>query len=332
MPGIFQAGICPVFLTKGLCGMEKSIVSAGKKARLHTRLRKSLVVYALFLPSFLLVLIFHYFPIYGIAMAFEDFSPFKGLLGSDFVGLKNFIYFLSSEKFWNVFYNTLIINVYKLIFGFPFPIIFALMLNELRSKRLKKFTQTVSYLPHFISWVVVASILTEVLSPTTGLVNTILGSLFGTEPIYFLTKANYFRPILVFAEIWKSFGMNAVYYIAALSGIDSELYEAAAIDGAGKLRQTWHVTLPGLRNIIIVLLVLQMGTLINVGFEQVFLLYNPTVYEVADVLSTYTYRLGIESKQYSLTSAIGLTQSVINFLMVLFANRLSKKVAGWSLW
>ena len=206
------------------------------------------------------------------------------------------------------------------------------MLNELRSKRLKKFTQTVSYLPHFISWVVVASILTEVLSPTTGLVNTILGSLFGTEPIYFLTKANYFRPILVFAEIWKSFGMNAVYYIAALSGIDSELYEAAAIDGAGKLRQTWHVTLPGLRNIIIVLLVLQMGTLINVGFEQVFLLYNPTVYEVADVLSTYTYRLGIESKQYSLTSAIGLTQSVINFLMVFFANRLSKKVAGWSLW
>lgn len=312
--------------------MEKSIVSAGKKARLHTRLRKSLVVYALFLPSFLLVLIFHYFPIYGIAMAFEDFSPFKGLLGSDFVGLKHFIYFLSSEKFWNVFYNTLIINVYKLIFGFPFPIIFALMLNELRSKRLKKFTQTVSYLPHFISWVVVASILTEVLSPTTGLVNTILGSLFGTEPIYFLTKANYFRPILVFAEIWKSFGMNAVYYIAALSGIDSELYEAAAIDGAGKLRQTWHVTLPGLRNIIIVLLVLQMGTLINVGFEQVFLLYNPTVYEVADVLSTYTYRLGIESKQYSLTSAIGLTQSVINFLMVFFANRLSKKVAGWSLW
>ncbi|MEA4822860.1 MAG: ABC transporter permease subunit [Clostridiaceae bacterium] len=227
--------------------------------------------------------------------------------------------------------NTLIINLYKLIFEFPFPIFFALLLNELRSKHLKKLIQTVSYLPHFISWVIVASIVTAVLSPSGGLFNAMLRA-FGIEPIYFLAKAQYFRTILVVTDIWKGFGMGAVYYIAALSGIDQELYEAAAIDGAGRLRQTWHITLPGLRNIIVVLLVLRVGSMITIGFEQVFLLYNPMVYAVGDVISTYTYRLGIENTKYSLTTAIGLSQSVVNFMLVYTANRLARKVAGWSLW
>ncbi|MDY3286887.1 MAG: ABC transporter permease subunit [Eubacteriales bacterium] len=315
--------------------MEFTAASVGKerlKRRRRAKLRRSAWVWLMFAPAIGLLLVFHYFPIYGIVMAFEDYSPFRGFLGSKWVGLQHFRRFLTDENYWRVMRNTIVINLYQLIFGFPFPILFALMLNELWSNRSKRVMQTFSYLPHFISWVVVASIVTELLSPTTGLVNMVLTRVFGMEPIYFLIKQRYFRTILVVSGIWKTFGMSSVYYIAALSGIDTELYEAAAIDGAGKLRQTWHITLPGLRNIIIVLLVLRMGNMITIGFEQVFLLYNPLVYDVGDVISTYTYRLGLVDTQYSLTTAIGLTQSVVNFAMVYGANRLAKRVAGWSLW
>ena len=315
--------------------MEFTAASVGKerlKRRRRAKLRRSAWVWLMFAPAIGLLLVFHYFPIYGIVMAFEDYSPFRGFLGSKWVGLQHFRRFLTDENYWRVMRNTIVINLYQLIFGFPFPILFALMLNELWSNRSKRVMQTFSYLPHFISWVVVASIVTELLSPTTGLVNMVLTRVFGMEPIYFLIKQRYFRTILVVSGIWKTFGMSSVYYIAALSGIDTELYEAAAIDSAGKLRQTWHITLPGLRNIIIVLLVLRMGNMITIGFEQVFLLYNPLVYDVGDVISTYTYRLGLVDTQYSLTTAIGLTQSVVNFAMVYGANRLAKRVAGWSLW
>ncbi|NLD87628.1 MAG: sugar ABC transporter permease [Clostridiales bacterium] len=280
----------------------------------------------------LLLFLFNYMPIGGIVIAFKDFSPFKGIWGSPWVGLKHFIYFLTNESFWRVMRNTIIINFYQLIFGFPFPIFFALMLNEIASNRFKKAIQTISYLPHFLSWVVVASLVTNVLSPSEGIVNGVLERVFGIEPIYFLTKTEYFRGIIVVSAIWKNFGMNSVYYIASLAGIDTELYEAAAIDGAGRLRQTWHITLPGLRNIIVVLLVLQMGSMITIGFEQIFLLYNSMVYDVGDVISTYTYRLGIVNTQFSLTSAIGVTQSVVNFILVYSANRISRALAGWSLW
>lgn len=306
-------------------------VTMNHKASLRAHMRRALPIYCMLAPGIIAHLAFHYFPIYGIIIAFKDFSPYKGIWGSPWVGLLHFRYFLSDNNFWRVMSNTLIINLYKLIFEFPFPIFFALLLNELRSKHLKKLIQTVSYLPHFISWVIVASIVTAVLSPSGGLFNAMLRA-FGIEPIYFLAKAQYFRTILVVTDIWKGFGMGAVYYIAALSGIDQELYEAAAIDGAGRLRQTWHITLPGLRNIIVVLLVLRVGSMITIGFEQVFLLYNPMVYAVGDVISTYTYRLGIENTKYSLTTAIGLSQSVVNFMLVYTANRLARKVAGWSLW
>jgi putative aldouronate transport system permease protein len=298
---------------------------------LTARFRKSLPIYTLLLPGMLLLLVFHYWPIFGIIIAFEDFSPFKGVMGSDWVGLKYFIQFLTDDSFWRVMRNTIVINICKLVFGFPIPIIFALLLNELWGNRFKKTVQTISYLPHFISWVVVAAIITTILSPSTGLINKVLNS-FGLESIYFLTKTNCFIPIIVMSGIWKEFGMSAVYYIASLSSIDPQLYEAAAIDGAGRWKQTWHITLPGLRNIVIVLLVLQMGRMTTIGFEQIFLLYNPMVYDVGDVISTYTYRLGIEQTQYSLTSAIGFTQSIVNFILVYSANRLSKKVAGWALW
>lgn len=303
-----------------------------KKNKSLILLKKSIPVYTLLLPGVIIHLIFHYFPIYGIIIAFKNFSPFKGILGSDWVGFKHFSYFLSDENFWRVMKNTIIINFYHLIFGFPVPILFALLINELRSNRFKKIVQTISYLPYFISWVVAASIVTTLLSPSTGLLNTILTNVFDIEPIYFLAKPRYFRTILVASNIWKSFGMSAVYYVAALASIDQSLYEASSIDGAGRWKQTVHITLPGLRNIIIVLLVLQIGSMITIGFEQIFLLYNPLVYDVGDVISTYTYRLGIERAQYSLTSAIGLTQSVVNFILVFLANKLARVISGWSLW
>lgn len=316
--------------------MEKIIQAPAminrKKPDLKSKFKKSIPVYTLLIPAMLLLLVFHYAPIFGIVIAFENFSPFRGVFGSKWVWFKHFILFLSDENFWRVMKNTIVINLYQLAYGFPFPIIFALFINELRSNRFKKVIQTISYLPHFISWVVVASIVTTVLSPSTGIINNIMASVFHMEPVYFLTKPQYFRTILVISSIWKNFGMSSVYYIASLASIDQELYQAAAIDGAGRLKQTWHITLPGLRNIIIVLLVINIGSLINIGFDQIYLLYNPMVYDVGDVISTYTYRMGIEKTQYSITAAIGITQSLVNFVLVFSANKLSRIVAGWSLW
>lgn len=302
------------------------------KKRMRFRASRDLPIYALLLPAVSLLLVFHYVPIYGIVMAFQDFSPFRGISGSSWVGFTNFAYFLRDAEFWRVMGNTLLINFYQLIFGFPVPIIFAVLLNELTSSRFKKVVQTVSYLPYFISWVVAASIVISVLSPEGGILNNARHLLTGAEPVYFLTKEMYFRRIIVISGIWKGFGMSAVYYLASLTSIDPSLYEAARIDGAGKLQEIWHITLPGIRSIAIVLLVLQIGSITSIGFEQIFLLYNPTVYRVGDVISTYTYRLGIMQVQYSLTTAIGLTQSAVNFILVYSANRLSKKIAGWSLW
>lgn len=300
--------------------------------KLKFNANRDIPVYLLILPAALLLFVFHYLPIYGIVISFQDFSPFKGVLNSNWVGLKNFEHFLADSNFWRVFKNTIIINLLQIIIGFPIPVMFAIFLNELWSNRFKKVVQTVSYLPHFVSWVVAASIITSALSPSSGLINKFLEGAFGIEPIYFLAKEEYFRVIIVISNVWKELGMQSVYYIAALASIDTELYEAAKMDGAGKIKQTIHITLPGLRSIIIVLLVLKIGRMVTIGFEQIFLLYNPLVYDVGDVISTYTYRLGIEQTRYSLTSAIGVTQSVVNFILVYAANKAARKIAGWSLW
>ena len=300
--------------------------------KLKFNANRDIPIYLLILPAALLLFVFHYLPIYGIVISFQDFSPFKGVLNSNWVGLKNFEHFLSDSNFWRVFKNTIIINLMQIIIGFPIPVMFAIFLNELWSNRFKKVVQTVSYLPHFVSWVVAASIITSALSPSSGLINKFLEGAFGIEPIYFLAKEEYFRLIIVISNVWKELGMQSVYYIAALASIDTELYEAAKMDGAGKIKQTIHITLPGLRSIIIVLLVLKVGRMVTIGFEQIFLLYNPLVYDVGDVISTYTYRLGIEQTRYSLTSAIGVTQSVVNFILVFAANKAARKIAGWSLW
>lgn len=293
---------------------------------------RDLPVYLLILPAFALLAVFHYVPLYGIVIAFQDFSPYRGIAGSSWIGWANFRYFLLDDNFWRVMRNTIAINLYNIIFGFPFPIVFALLLNEVRGVAFKKTVQTISYLPYFISWVVVAGIVASVFNPDTGIVNKALHGLFGMDPVFFMAKKECFRAIVVGSSIWKDFGIGAVYYIAAIAGIDTQLYEAAVIDGAGRWRQTLAITLPGIRSMVIILLVLRVGSIVNIGFEQIFLLYNPLVYEVGDVISTYTYRLGIEQTRFSLTTAIGVTQSIVNFILVYSANRISRKVAGWSLW
>lgn len=303
-----------------------------KEGKLIFNASRDVPMYILLLPAIIILIVFIYVPIYGVTIAFQDFSPYIGYLGSSWVGFKHFKYFLSDSTFWQVMRNTIYLNFLNLIWGFPAPIIFALLLNEITRTKLKKTVQTISYLPYFISWVVAASIITSVLSPTTGILNKMLVSLFNIEPIYFLAKKEYFRSIIVMADIWKGIGMGAVYYISAITQIDQELYEASKIDGAGKWRQTWHITLPGISGIVTVLFILRIGSMITIGFENIFLLYNPVVYSVADVISTYTYRLGIEGAQFSLTSAIGLTQSIINFILVFSANKTARRLAGWSLW
>ncbi|NLC67452.1 MAG: sugar ABC transporter permease [Clostridiaceae bacterium] len=293
---------------------------------------RDIPIYLLLAPAVILLLIFHYIPIYGIVMGFQNYSPFKGVMKSEWVGLYHFKKFLTDASYWRVMKNTVIINIYSLIFAFPAPIVFALLLNEITNMKFKRTVQTISYLPYFISWVVTAGLVISILSPTTGVVNIALNKIFGIQPIYFMIKKEYFRTILICSGIWKGIGMSSIYYLATISNIDPTLYEAATIDGANKWRQTWHITLPGLYSIITVLLLLQIGSLLSIGFEQIFLLYNPMVYEVADVISTYTYRLGIEETQFSATTAIGFTQSVVNFILLYIANKIARNIAGWSVW
>lgn len=307
-------------------------IKYNKNGRLSFLPGRDIPIYMLLAPAVILLFVFHYIPIYGIVMGFQNYSPFKGVFRSEWVGLYHFKKFLTDASYWRVMKNTVIINIYSLIFSFPAPIIFALLLNEITNMKFKRTVQTISYLPYFISWVVTAGLVISVLSPTTGIVNIILNKAFGMEPIYFMVKKEYFRTILISSGIWKGVGMSSVYYLAAISSIDPNLYEASIIDGANRWKQTWYITLPGLSSIITVLLLLQIGSLLSIGFEQVFLLYNPMVYEVADVISTYTYRLGIEETQFSATTAIGFTQSVVNFVLLFIANRTARKVAGWSVW
>ena len=293
--------------------------------------KTSMTLTVLMLPAMVLLAVFNYGPLFGLLMAFQDYSPFKGVFNSPWVGFDNFVWFLTDEMFWKVFRNTVTIACYDLIFGFTAPIIFAILANEIRNMAFKRVMQTISYLPHFLSWVVIGGLVRNLLSPTTGLVNTVLG-VFGIEPIYFITEASMFRPILVITNIWAGVGWSSILYFSVISGIDVQLYEAAMIDGAGRIKQTWHITLPGMASMIVLLLLLQIAGLFSVGFDRVYNLYNPTVYEVGDVISTYTYRLGIEQHEYSLTTAITLTQSVLGTILLVSANFISGKIAGLGLY
>ncbi|MEK3835962.1 ABC transporter permease [Paenibacillus sp. FSL R7-0128] len=294
-------------------------------------LKKYWDLYLIMLPGLAYFIIFKYVPMGGIIVAFQDFSAFAGIRGSEWVGLAHFKNMFSDSEFYTVFKNTLLISLYKLIWGFPGPIILALMLNEVRHMLYKRGVQTLVYLPHFLSWVIIGGILINLLSPATGIVNQFLGML-GLEPIFFLGSQEWFRTVLVVSDIWKEAGWGAIIYLAALASIDPQIYEAAVVDGAGKWKQLLHVTLPSLIGTIVILFVLRLGSVLDVGFEQIFVLYNPLVYNVADVIETYVYRTGITQGQFSFTTAVGLFKSVISLILVVLANKAARKLGQDSLW
>ncbi|WP_020579266.1 ABC transporter permease [Actinopolymorpha alba] len=287
-------------------------------------------IYALILPTVIYFVLFAYLPMIGLQIAFKDFKVFAGMWESPWVGLEHFRTMFGSEKFPELIRNTLLISFYRILFGFPVPIIFALLLNEVRRMWFKRGVQTVTYFPHFLSWVVFAGIVINILGPT-GIVNTLLVNT-GGDRINFLTNPDSFRAVLVLTGIMKEFGWGAIIYLAALSSIDPELYEAARVDGARKLRQIWHVTLPGLRPVMAVLLVLSLGGLLDAGFDQVFQLQNGAVLEVGDIIDTYVYRAGLLEAQFELATAVGLFKGVVGLAMIVSANWVLRRMGQRSIW
>lgn len=283
------------------------------------------------LPGVAYFLIFRYGPIYGIVIAFKDYRVLDGILASPWVGFKHFEAFLTAPYFGRIMRNTLVISLLKLAAGFPAPIILALMLNEVRIARLKKFIQTVSYLPHFISWIIISGILFAFLAPSGGLINEWIKSL-GGQSIAFMTHKTWFVVVLVVSSIWKSVGWGAIIYLAALSGISPDLYEAATMDGANRLQQIRHISLPGIQSVIILLFILNLGHLLDAGFEQIYILYTPQVYEVADIIDTWVFRNGIEQFRFSLSAAAGVFKSVIGMALLLGSNKLAKLWADQGIW
>ncbi|SIQ28687.1 ABC transporter permease [Paenibacillus macquariensis] len=293
-------------------------------------IRKNPWLYVMLIPVLLYFTIFHYYPMYGALIAFKEFSPRLGIMGSPWVGWEHFESFFNGIYFWRVIKNTLMISFYELLFGFPAPIILALLLNEVRKTAFKRTVQTLTYMPHFISLVVVCGIIKE-FTMSDGLINDLL-AFFGWERVSLLLESEYFRTIFVSSGIWQNIGWGTIIYLAALAGIDQEQYEAAKIDGANRWKQMLHVTLPGIISTIIILFILEIGKLMNVGGEKIILLYNPSTYETADVISSYVYRLGLQEFNYSFSSAVGLFNSAINFTLVISANWLSRKMNNTSLW
>ncbi len=295
------------------------------------KLKDSKILLLMVLPTLLYFIIFHYLPMWGVLISFKDFSIFKGFSESPWVGLKYFDLFFGNPNAWRLIRNTLLLSAYSILWGFPMPIIFALFLNEVRKEKAKKFVQTVSYMPHFISTVVLVSMVTMFLSPSTGLLNN-LRDLLGFERIYFMGKSSYFRTIYIISGIWQSLGWSSILYLAAISNIDQQLYEAAVIDGAGKLKQIIYVTIPCIAPTIITLFLLNLGSIMNVGFEKAFLLQNPGIYDTADVIQTFVYRQGIKQGNFSYASAVGLFNSAINVTLLVISNLISKRLSQTSLW
>lgn len=301
-----------------------SVSTSTKRSRIWAGIKRDKFLYLIALPGILYFLIFKYVPMWGVLIAFQDYSPYLGFWESKWVGLDHFLRFFSNPEFLQLFRNTMAINLLSLVFFFPLPILLSLMLNEVRSAAYKKLLQSVVYLPHFLSWVIIVGISFLLLSQGDGVINKILIQM-GFPKIDFLTDKNYFWGILTVQSIWKEAGWGTVIFLAAMAGIDPQQYEAATIDGAGRMRQMWHITLPGIRSVIIVLLILRIGHIMDVGFEQVFLMMNGAVSEVADVFDTYVYRLGVKQGQFSFSTAVGLFKSVVGLLLVIGANRLAKK-------
>jgi len=285
----------------------------------------------LFFPAIIYYAVFHYAPLYGVQIAFKNFIFRIGIMRSPWIGFENFRMLFSMGSFRDVLRNTVIISTYKLIFGFPAPILFAILLNEVRSIKFKKTVQTISYLPHFVSWVILGGMFMQILSPSTGPFNQMLTGL-GFKPIYFLGDKRWFRSVLVVTSIWKGIGWGSIVYLASIAGINPELYEVAEIDGAGRFRKAISITLPSITPVITIMFIFAVGGIIRDDFDQIFNLYNAGVYPVGDVLSTYTYRVGLVDMRYSFAAAVGLFTNVIGFALVLITNTVVKRLNEYGLW
>lgn len=289
-------------------------------------------IYFMLIPVVVYYVIFNYGPMYGLVIAFKDFEPTKGISGSEWVGFEHFVRFFRLSDFKRLMSNTISINIQSLVLGFPAPIIFALLLNEIRKQHFKRVVQTFTYIPHFISLVVMCGIIRDFFSGD-GVINQLVATL-GLESLPFFTDPKYFQAIYIWTDIWQGFGWGSIIYLAALSGIDPSLYEAAEVDGANRLRRMWHVTLPGIAPTIIIMLILRMGGMMSLGADKIILLYNSSIYETSDVIASYIYRVGIASSvpQYSFTSAVGLFNSLINCVLLVAVNRISRAVSETNLW
>ena len=299
--------------------------------KLWRDVRRDYWLYIFLIPVLAYYILFRYVPMYGLQIAWKDFMLIDGIWNSPWVGWKHFDKLFNTRDFSMIIRNTLLLNIYSLLLGFPVPIVLALLFNEMRSAWYKRLTQQMIYIPHFFSWVVMGGMVIGVLSPSTGIINSIIKA-FGGEPIYFMISTTWWPLVFVLSGIWKESGWGTIVYLAAISGVDQELYEAAYIDGANRWKQTWHITLPSIRPTIAIMLILRMGTMMDVGFEQVYILMTTPVRSVADVISTYVYRMGIENIYYSQTTALGLFQSVISCFLLISTNYASRKLTGSGIW
>ena len=283
-------------------------------------------LYMLLLLPLLYFIIFKYIPMFGLQIAFRDYRINDGIWGSQWIGAKHFIRLFGSPDFYSILYNTVVLSFLSIVFGFPMPIILAILLNEVNNMPFKRVTQSLLYMPHFISWIVLGGIITSLLSPSTGMINNVI-KVLGCEPVYFMGNTGWWRVVYVISGIWKEAGWGTIVYLAAISGINGELYEAARIDGANKFRQMWHITLPGIRSTIAILLIMRMGQVLQLGFDQIYSLQNDMVLSVSDVISTYEYRIGLLDMQYSYTTALGLFKGVVGLIFVVGTNYIVNKLS-----
>lgn len=288
-------------------------------------------LYLLISPVVAYYIVFQYLPMYGIQIAFKDFIATKGIWGSPWVGFEHFERFFHSYFFWRLIKNTLGLGLYSLAVGFPVPIILALLMNEVRAEKFKKFVQTITYAPHFLSTVVVVGMMMMFLSPRYGIINHFIG-MFGGTPINFLSEPSWFKTLFVMSDVWQTMGWSSIIYLAALAGVDSQLHEAARVDGATRLQRIWHINIPSIMPTIIILFILNIGSIMGIGFEKVLLMQNTLNLETSDIISTYVYRSGIQDAEYSFSAAIGLFNSIINFILLVTVNQISKRMSETSLW
>ena len=316
---------------KSVKEIGKSQRKPGRLVRLGDHLKREWQLYLMLLPTIIWLIVFLYKPMYGLQVAFKDYSIFRGVAGSPWIGFEHFQTLFGNDQFLRALKNTVIISFYSLLIGFPVPILLALMFNEVLNQTFKKSAQTIVYLPHFISSVIIAGIVITAFSPSAGIVNTVIGW-FGFDPVYFLIKPEWFRPIFIGTTVWQEAGFQSIVYLAAISGVSPTLYESAVVDGASRWQMMWKITIPSIMTTIIIMLIIRIGNILEVSFEMIILLYQPSTYETADVVNTFIYRQGIQAGQYDFAAAAGLFNAVVAFVLVMSANALSRRYSRTSLW